>query len=426
MPADARGEHLPAPDAMSSKWHLRPHVVHLDHGSSGACPSDVLEQQNALRHELDCGSPQYYMTRYASGLASAKRALAGFVGADPQGLILTPGTTLGLNIVAQSQHFNAGDELLTTNHAYSSVGMILHHLAQRDGAVVVVAQVPFPVASADEILQSILACVTRRTRFAIVDHITSRSGLIFPIKRIVAALAEHGVDTLVDGAHGPGQVSVDLTDLGAAYYTASCHKWMCAPRGLGFLHVRPDRINRLKPLILARSCYFRDTTDDQHSWLEHTFDWMGTADPTAVHILPRLIEFLQTAATGEGGGHRAMVQRNHQLAVEARSQVLRILGLHAPCPDALIGNMVSIPLPDSILPYARGTLPLQTWLWEKYHVEIQVYSWPTYPKRILRFTIQLYNSLSQCLWLAEKVKEGLEAEAIQLESIEVSLLVTGV
>jgi isopenicillin-N epimerase len=359
------------------------------------------------------------MTRYASGLAEAKRALAGFVNAGPQGLILTPGTTLGLNIVAHSQRFCPGDELLTTNHAYSSVGMILRHLAARDAATVVVAQVPFPVSSADEILQSILACVTPRTRFAIIDHIASRSGLIFPIKRIVAALAAHGVDTLVDGAHGPGHVPVDLTDIGAAYYTASCHKWMCAPRGVGFLHVRQDRINSLKPLVLARSCYFRDTADDEHSWLEHTFDWMGTSDPTAVHSLPRLVDFLQTCVPG-GGGHGAMVRRNHQLAVEARRQVLRILGLPAPCPDSLMGNMVSIPLPDSILPDARGTLPLQAWLWHRHHVEIQVYSWPAYPKRVLRFTIQLYNSIDQCLWLAERVKEGLEAETLQLMSIGIA------
>lgn len=406
-------ENLPA---LSSKWHLRPNVVHLDHGSSGACSTEVLEHQNSLRKDLDCGSPQYFMTHYGSGLAESKKALADFINADSRNLILTPGTTLGLNIVAQSLKFSPGDELLTTQHAYSSVTMLLSEIAARHGAKLIIAKVPFPVTSSEEILQSILAYTTPRTKFAIIDHIVSRTGLIFPIKRIVSELATRGIDVLVDGAHGPGQVHLDITDIGAAYYSASCHKWMCAPRGLGFLHVREDRVNHLRPLIIARSCYYRDTNPNTHSWLEHTFDWMGTVDPTAMHTMPRIINFLQTALPE---GHSAMIERNHNLAVEARRQALKILDLPSPCPEDLFGNLVSIPLPDSILPYVRGTLPLQKWLWDEHHVEIQVYSWPAYPKRVLRFSCQLYNSLEQYIWLSERVKEGLQIEEVKVKELQV-------
>lgn len=379
----------------------------MDHGSSGACPISVLEHQNALRWELDRGSPEFFLSHWSPRHRASKEALARFVHADYDELLLTPGSTLGLNIVTQSQQFQPGDELLTTNQAYSSVTLLLKHVARRDGAKVVIAPVPFPVSSGDEIIHSILACVTDRTRFAIIDHIVSRTGLVFPIKRIVRALADRGIDTLVDGAHGPGQVAVNLHDLGAAYYTTSCHKWMCAPRGVGFMYARHDRIDRLKPLIIARSGHWRDDDGAAYSWLEHTFEWNGCHDPSGVHSMPQIIEFLETALPG---GHAAMVRRNHELAVEARKRVLEILGIEIPCPEDLIANMAVFPLPDSVLPESAGVLPLGRMLWERHRAEVQCYHWPAYPKRIFRFSVQLHNSLEQYIWLAGKIQCALEAE----------------
>lgn len=400
-------EDYPKPDSMISKWPLRRDVVHMDHGSSGACTIAVLEHQNVLRWELERGSPEFFLSHWSPRHAAAKKALAEFVNADYNELLLTPGSTIGLNIITQSQQFQPGDELLTTNHAYSSVIMLLKHVANRDGAKVVIAQVPFPVASPDEIFKSILACVTEQTKFAIIDHITSRTGLVFPIKRIVKELADRGIDTLVDGAHGPGQVQVDLHNLGAAYYTTSCHKWMCAPRGVGFMYARQDRISRLKPLIIARSGHWRDDNGGAYTWLEHSFEWNGCHDPSGMHSMPKIIEFLETALPG---GHAAMVRRNHDLAVEARKRVLEILGIEIPCPDDMVANMVVFPLPDSVLPAASGILPLCKTLWEKDRAEIQCYHWPLYPKRIFRFSVQLHNSLEQFIWLAGKLKCALEAE----------------
>lgn len=400
-------EGLPKPDPMIAKWHLRSDIVHMDHGSSGACPTEVLEHANGLRWELDRGSPEFFLSSWSPHHRRSKEALARFVNADYNELLLTPGSTLGLNIVTQSQQFQPGDELLTTNHAYSSVIMLLKHVAHRDGAKVVIAKVPFPVASPDAILESILLCVTERTKFAIIDHIVSRTGLVFPIKRIVQELAKRGVETLVDGAHGPGQVKVDLHDIGAAYYTTSCHKWMCAPRGVGFMWARQDRITRLKPLIIARSGHWRDSAGGAYTWLEHTFEWNGCHDPSGVHSMPKIIEFLETAVPG---GHAAMIKRNHDLAVEARKRVLEILDIESPCPEDMIANMATFPLPDSVLPEKLGILPLCQTLWEKERAEIQCYHWPAYPKRIFRFSVQLHNSLEQYIWLAGKIKEALGAE----------------
>jgi isopenicillin-N epimerase len=380
----------------------------MDHGSSGACTTDVLEHQNALRWDLDRGSPEFFLSSWSPRHRASKEALAKFVNADYDELLLTSGSTLGLNIITQSQKFQPGDELLTTNHAYSSVVMLLKHVANRDGAKVVIAKVPFPVASPDEVLDSILTCVTPQTKFAIIDHIVSRTGLVFPIKRIVQELADRGIDTLVDGAHGPGQVPVDLHDIGSAYYTTSCHKWMCAPRGVGFMYTRRDRLSRLRPLVIARSGHWRDSDGGAYSWLEHTFEWNGCHDPSGAHSMPKIIEFLETALPG---GHAAMVKRNHDLAVEARKRVLAILGVEdMPCPDEMIANMVTFPLPDSVLTDAGGILPICKTLWEKDRAEIQCYHWPSYPKRIFRFSVQLHNSMEQFVWLAGKIKNALEAE----------------
>lgn len=394
---------LPRPDPMMSKWALRRDIVHMDHGSSGACPTEILDHQNSLRWDLDRGSPEFFLSHWSPRHRAAKEALARFVKADYDELLLTPGSTLGLNIVTQSQRFQPGDELLTTNHAYKSVTMLLEHVAARDGAKIVVADVPFPVKSPDVVVEAIMAHVTERTRFAIIDHIVSRTSLVFPIKRIVKELAARGVETLVDGAHGPGQVAVDLHDIGSAYYTSSCHKWMCAPRGVGFMYARRDRISTLKPLIIARTGHWRDSDVGSYSWLEHTFEWNGCHDPSAMHSLPRVIEFLETAMPG---GHAAMVKRNHELAVEARRRVLGILGIDIPCPNDMIANMVTFPLPDSVLPEAAGVLPLCKRLWEKDRAEIQCYHWPAYPKRIFRFSVQLHNSMHQFIWLACRIKEA--------------------
>lgn len=404
---EARPEDLPAPDPLISKWALRRDVVHMDHGSSGACPIEILEHQNELRWDLDRGSPEFFLSSWSDRHRASKKALARFVNADVEELLLTPGSTLGLNIVTQSQKFAPGDELLTTNHAYSSVTMLLRHVAERDGANVVIANVPFPVSSPDAIFDSIMSCVTPRTKFAIIDHIVSRTGLIFPIKRLVSALAQRGIDTLVDGAHGPGQVAVDLHDLGAAYYTTSCHKWMCAPRGVGFMYARHDRLDRLKPLIIARSGHWRDSDAGGYTRLEHTLEWNGCHDPSGVHSLPRVIRFLEEVLPG---GHAAVVARNHGLAVEARRRVLEILGIEMPCPDEMIANMVVFPLPDSVLPEQGGVLPLFKTLWEEDRAEIQCYHWPKYPKRIFRFSVQLHNSMEQYVWLAHRIKRALDAE----------------
>lgn len=232
----------------------------------------IMNAQRKIGDEIEQGPHDWFAKKFAPGIRIAKQSLASFLNADIRGLALTQGTTHGLNVAAFNQTFNAGDELLITNHAYSSALMILNNIAERTKARVVIANVPFPVRDNDEVVESILSHVTLKTKFAIIDHIPSRIGVIFPVKRIVAELDSRGIITVVDGAHGPGQIEVDLRDINAPYYVASLHKWTCAPRGLGLLYVREDKIATTKPVIIARTCYFRDSTADIRTQFEHDFD----------------------------------------------------------------------------------------------------------------------------------------------------------
>ncbi|KAF4987750.1 hypothetical protein FGRMN_10174 [Fusarium graminum] len=399
----------PSLDETFGDWQIRKDILYLDHGAFGACPKSVTQKQNDIRQWIEDSPHAFFERSYVEALESSKKALADFIHADPRDMTLLPGATHGLNVVIQSQRFTQNDEILTTNVAYSSVRMVLDHVAERDGARVVVVEVPLLVDSPEDVMQRILAGVTPRTRLAVIDHIPSRTGLVLPAKTIVRELDALGIDTLVDGAHAPGSIALDLDDIHAAYYVANCHKWMCAPRGSGFLHVRRDRAETIKPLVIARSPYVIGKSE--RSSLEHNFGWMGTYCPSAILSLPASIHHLKTVVPG---GHGGLVRRNHELAVRARRIVCHAIGVAIPCPDTMIASMATIPLPESPEPEQEGMLPIQQALWKDHGIVIPVYSWPSYPKRVIRLSVQAYNHLDQYHKLANCLRMVLCNERKQI------------
>jgi isopenicillin-N epimerase len=184
-------------------------------------------------------------------LQPARIALASFLGVDAADLVFVPSATAGVNAVLRSLEFAPGDELLATSHTYAACRKTLDYVAARAGARVVTAALPFPVRDDEEIVAAVLACVSPRTRLALVDHVTSPTALILPIARLVNELRARGIETLVDGAHAPGMVPLALAELSAAYYTGNAHKWLCAPKGAAFLHVRRDRQADLHPTVIS-------------------------------------------------------------------------------------------------------------------------------------------------------------------------------
>jgi isopenicillin-N epimerase len=380
-------------------WTLDPTVTFLNHGSFGACPLPVLEAQERLRSRMESQPVRFFVRDLEGLLDEARGALAAFVGADPADVAFVPNATSGVNAVLRSLRLEPGDEILVIDHAYNACRNAAEYAAARSAARVVVARMPFPIRSADAARDAILAAVTPRTRLALLDHVTSPTGLVLPIARLVADLSARGVDTLVDGAHAPGMVPLDLRALGAAYYAANCHKWLCAPKGAGFLFVRRDRQADVRPLAISHGAN-SPRTDRSRFLLE--FDWTGTDDPTPYLCVA---EAIRVVGTFLPGGWPALMARNRALALEARAILGRALGGPAPAPDEMVGALATIPLPDATAPTSAAIDPLQDALLERFAIEVPIFPWPALPARVVRVSCQLYNTTADYERLASALVE---------------------
>lgn len=392
----------PEPGRWSHLWGLDPAVVFLNHGSFGACPKAVLAHQSALREELEREPVDFLWRSLPRRLAGAREALGRFVGADPDDLAFVPNATAGVNAVVRSLHLEPGDELLTTDHSYAACRKTLEHAAQKAGARVVVARVPFPISSEEEVVEPLLLAVTARTRLALVDHVTSPTALVFPVGRIVAALRSRGVETLVDAAHAPGAVPLDLDATGAAFTAGNAHKWLCAPKGAAFLHVRRDRQQDVHPTAISHGF---DPGSGGASFRAE-FDWTGTYDPTGALSVPEAIRLLGGLLPG---GWPELMATNRALALRARRVVARRLGVEVPCPESMVASMASVPLPppEPLAPASRlDHEGLMAWCRER-GFETWLYPWPSPGGAVVRVSAQLYNSEAQFEALAALLAEAL-------------------
>jgi isopenicillin-N epimerase len=369
-------------------WPLDPGVTFLNHGSFGACPRAVLEAQARLRDRLEA-EPVRFLSRDLEGLLDAARAALGaFVGAPADDLAFVPNATTGVNTVLRWLDLGAGDEVLATDHTYNACRNALNAAGARAGARIVVATLPFPVATPEQVVDAVLARVGPRTRLALVDHVTSPTGLVLPLERLVRELAARGVDALVDGAHAPGMVPLDLRALGAAYYTGNCHKWICAPKGSGFLYVRRDRQAAVRPLVISHGA---NSPRVDRSRFRLEFDWVGTTDPTAYLTVPEAIRYMGSLLPG---GWPALMAHNRATALAARDRLSAALGVPPPAPDSMIGSLAALPVPEGFLPApVDGERdPLHVALFDRYGLELPVFTWAALACRILRVSAQIYNS----------------------------------
>ena len=389
------------PSVLAAHWTLDPGIVFLNHGSFGACPSEVLAVQRAWRDAMEARPIEFLARRLPALLADARADLGTFVGADPDDLAFVTNATGAVNAVVRSLQFEPGDEILTDDHEYNAVINVLRHVAERDGARVVVAEIPFPIRSEDEVVAAIVGAVSERTRLAVLSHVTSPTALVFPIERLVRELAARGVETLVDGAHAPGMAPLDLDQLGAAWYTGNLHKWVCAPKGAAFLHARRDRQLGLRPLTISHGA---NAPLASRSRYRAEFDWQGTLDPTPWLTVPDALRFVGGLLDG---GWPGVMDRNRELTLRARSEIIRILdsGPDDPGPTSMLGSMVALPLPSSgpLAVPGRGsspldTDPLQQRLIDDFGVEVPIVAWPVPAartgapvRRLIRVSSALHN-----------------------------------
>lgn len=383
-----------ANEELRSLWALDPAVTYLNHGSFGACPSKVMQAQAALQREMEREPADFLEATLPARLESARQTLAAFVGAEAADLAFVPNATTGVNAVLRSLSFEPGDELLVTNHTYAACRKTVDFVSARTGARVVMAHLPFPLRSDEEIIEAVLSSVSRRTRLALVDHVTSPTALVLPVARLVSELRARDVETLVDGAHAPGMVPLALSELGAAYYTGNAHKWLCAPKGAGFLYARRDRQAELHPTVISHG---------YPAGFQAEFAWVGTCDPTPWLCIPESLRFIGSVLPG---GWPEVMARNRALALGARALLLDSFAIEAPCPQSMIGSMASIPLPAAApgAPAARlDCKGLHAWFRER-GVETWLYAQPL---PVLRISAQLYNSMDQFQGLVSLLAEAL-------------------
>jgi isopenicillin-N epimerase len=360
---------------MKDLFLLRPDMVFLNHGSFGACPAPVFAEYQEWQRRLEAQPVEFLGRQCAALLAEARATLAAYLGADAPDVVFVPNATTGVNTVARSLRLEPGDEVLATDLEYGAVDRTWQFLCARAGAHYVRQPVALPVERAEDVVEALWAGVTPRTRVISISHITSATALILPVAEICQRARAAGILTVVDGAHAPGQIPLDLPAIGADFYSGNCHKWLCAPKGAGFLYARREAQGLIDPLVVSWGWQ----TDGSASYVDR-LEWQGTRDIAAYLSVPAAIAF---QAAHDWPTVRAVchdVLRSIRLALE------RMTGLPPICPDspAWYGQMASLPLPPC------DPVALQQALWDEARIEVPLTEGPTGP--LVRVSIQAYNT----------------------------------
>lgn len=392
----------------SAGWTLDPAITFLNHGSYGATPRAVQDAQDDLRRRAELDPVRYLKVDLERLLDEARAALALFVNCRAADLAPVPNATFALATILNCTPLRPGDEILITDHEYQSLHNELDRVCARTGARAVKAAVPFPIRSEDQVVDAVVGAMTERTRLVFISHVTSATALVFPVDRIVRECHRRGIDVVVDGAHAPGQVPVDVSALRPTYWVCSGHKWLCGPRGSGFMYVRPDRQNLIRPICLSSRAH--KVRPDRSLFLRD-FDYLGTDDRTTLLAVPAAIACMGRIYTG---GWPALMRRNHDLVMEGRRMLCEAIETECPAPQTMIGCMATVPLPDPPAHLMnRPTLyddALQDALVERHGIVVPVWRWGPTNKRVIRISAQVYNSVEQYAKLATSLREELARE----------------
>jgi isopenicillin-N epimerase len=370
--------------APRSEWHLDPDVAFLNHGSFGATPRAVLAEQDRWRARMERHPTGFMTYDLPAALRAAAAHLAAFVGVDDRDLVFVENATVGCNAVLNAFQLKAGDEILVTNHCYPAIRKAAEHVARRAGARVVEALMPLPLGDCAAIVNAIDSRCGPRTRLAILDHVTSPTGVVCPIRDLTSLCRSSGAAVLVDGAHAPGMLALDIPSIGADWYVGNCHKWLMAPKGSGFLWTSPARQSNTHPLVISHG-YRQGFTAE--------FDWTGTRDPSAWLAVPAAIDFHLRL------GGRSLRAHNIALAREAANLLANRWRSERAAPDPLTGSMAAVRLPATGAATTHRALELRRLLFDQHRIEVAIHSlggalW-------VRISARAYNELTEYERLAE-------------------------
>ena len=382
---------------MRDAFLLDPDIVFLNHGSFGACPKPVFEAYQRWQLDLERNPVAFLGRRSAALLAAARQRLGDFLGARGEDLVFLPNATHGVNTVARSLNLRPGDEVLATDHEYGACDATWEFVCRQRGATYRRVAVPLPFEAAGW-AQRLLDAATPQTRVVFTSHVTSTTALTFPVQALCEAARRRGITTLIDGAHAPGQMALDLAAVGADFYTGNCHKWLCAPKGAAFLHARPERQAELDAGVVSWGYVAGSgghTGFDAYTGrtpFERRLQWQGTRDLAAFLAVPVAIQFQQAH------DWPAWQRRFHDLACVLQRRVLARNGLAPIAPDAAFGQMVPIPVRTG------DAEALRAWLFSRHRIEVPVTQHAG--RSFVRVSVQAYNTEADLAALQSALAEA--------------------
>jgi len=380
-------------NTLKSLFLLDPEVTFLNHGSFGATPRPVLENYQEWQRRLEKQPVLYLVRENQEHFRTARKELASYLKTDSDNLVFVPNATFGVNVIARSLDFQPGDELLTSNHEYGACDNIWAFLSQKIGLKVVQQEIPMPLPSKEEMIETIWEGVSEKTRLIFLSQITSPTAIRLPVEEICQRARETGILILVDGAHAPGQLDLDLDNLGADFYTGNCHKWLMAPKGSAFLHIQPEHQDLVDPLVVSWG-WGENCPYDNDSRLQAILEWWGTKDPAAYFSTPAAIEFQR-----EYDWDQVRIECRKMLTVALR-KIEELTGL-----PSIYGKDEGSFIQIGAAEWPANWKPesLQSWLYDTHKIEIPVIHWED--RWLIRASVQGYNGQEDLYLLVEALRE---------------------
>lgn len=362
-----------------NQFFLNKKIIFLNHGSFGATPKSVFSSYQRWQRELEYQPVEFLGRRQYDLLKESRSRLSKYLGTDTNNIVYITNTTVGLNIVANSINLSIGEEVLTSNHEYGAMDKMWQYQMIRKGFTYRIHTLPLPLTSSEEFIDSLWGSVTPKTRVIFLSHITSPTAMIFPINEICKRSRDAGIITIIDGAHAPGQIDINLERIGADFYVGNLHKWLCAPKGSAFLYARPEVQHLLYPLIVSWG--WQSDKPSQSKFIDN-FEYTGTRDIAAFLTVPDAIKYQNQ--------HQWEKVRNycHFLVSETQQRISDLTGLqpfHSNIPS-WYSQMGASPLPTNI-----NCDVLKTRLYDDFHIEIPIIEWEKH--KIIRYSFQAYNTI---------------------------------
>jgi len=385
-------------NTLKDQFLLDPAIHFLNHGSFGACPRPVFEAQSHYQQQLEARPIEFLDREFPARMAQARTALADYLNCPAEDIVYFPNPTTAINMVVRSLKLDAGGEILTTNHEYGAMDRTWRYMAKRRGWRYINHPFPLPMTSHQDFIEQFWQAVSPRTRVIFLSHITSQTALTFPVAEICRRSRKAGILTIIDGAHAPGQIPVDLAKIQPDIYTGACHKWLCAPKGAAFLYVTQAVQSWLEPLVVS---WGYDPDQPSESNFIDRQQWQGTRDPSPFLSVPHAIEFQQAH------NWPAVQAACRELAADTRRQINDLTGLPPICPNSpeWFTQMAAVQLPEVNVDRLKARL------YDEFQVEIPVYRWHESP--ILRVSIQGYNTAEDTEALLHALKTLLPQEIME-------------